>query len=127
MRVSEILAAGGVVVRPPWQTFEEAVEGLVGALASSGQIPETLCKRAVRAVCEREEMSSTTIVEINVRTYVIRDGRPGVWFFSLDVNRLLPAFTARLTYRLPYCWGRASHVVTDEQWTTKVRRRWPTS
>lgn len=65
--------------------------------------------------------------EINVRTYVIRDGRPGVWFFSLDVNRLLPAFTARLTYRLPYCWGRASHVVTDEQWTTKVRRRWPTS
>jgi len=65
--------------------------------------------------------------EINVRTYVIRDGRPGVWFFSLDVNRLLPAFTARLTYHLPYCWGRASHVVTDEQWTTKVRRRWPTS
>lgn len=65
--------------------------------------------------------------EINVRTYVIRNGRPGVWFFSLDVNRFLPALVARVTYRLPYCWGRASHVVTDEQWTTKVRRRWPTS
>lgn len=65
--------------------------------------------------------------EINVRTYVIRDGRPGVWFFSLDVNRFLPAVVARLTYRLPYCWGRASHEVTDESWTTRVRRRWPRS
>ena len=63
--------------------------------------------------------------EINVRTYVIRDGRPGVWFFSLDVNRFLPALVARLTYRLPYCWGRASHEVTESQWTTRVRRRWP--
>ena len=65
--------------------------------------------------------------EINVRTYVIRDGRPGVWFFSLDVNRFLPALVARLTYRLPYCWGRASHGVTESQWTTRVRRRWPRS
>ena len=63
--------------------------------------------------------------EINVRTYVIRDGRPGVWFFSLDVNRFLPALVARLSYRLPYCWGRASHDVTESQWTTRVRRRWP--
>lgn len=63
--------------------------------------------------------------EINVRTYVIHEGRPGVWFFSLDVNRFLPAVVARLTYRLPYCWGRASHVVTDEVWTTRIRRRWP--
>jgi uncharacterized protein YqjF (DUF2071 family) len=63
--------------------------------------------------------------EINVRTYVIRDGRPGVWFFSLDVNRFLPAVVARLTYRLPYCWGSASHEVTDDLWTTRVRRRWP--
>lgn len=63
--------------------------------------------------------------EINVRTYVIRNGRPGVWFFSLDVNRFLPALVARLTYRLPYCWGRASHEVTESQWTTQVRRRWP--
>lgn len=63
--------------------------------------------------------------EINVRTYVIRNGRPGVWFFSLDVNRFLPAVVARLTYRLPYCWGRASHVVSDGVWTTHVKRRWP--
>ena len=65
--------------------------------------------------------------EINVRTYVVREGRPGVWFFSLDVNRFLPALVARLSYRLPYCWGRASHEVTDDVWTTRVQRRWPKS
>ena len=63
--------------------------------------------------------------EVNVRTYVIRDGVPGVWFFSLDVNRLLPALVARVTYRLPYCWGRASHSVNGNRVTTSVDRRWP--
>lgn len=63
--------------------------------------------------------------EINVRTYVTRGGIPGVWFFSLDVNRLLPALVARLSYRLPYCWGSASHVVEGRSLTTRVHRRWP--
>lgn len=63
--------------------------------------------------------------EINVRTYVRRNGVAGVWFFSLDVNRLLPALVARAAYRLPYCWGRASHRVDGRLVTTDVRRRWP--
>ena len=63
--------------------------------------------------------------EVNVRTYVVRDGVPGVWFFSLDVNRLLPAIVARTTYRLPYCWGRASNSLDGDVLTTTVRRRWP--
>ena len=65
--------------------------------------------------------------EINVRTYVTRGGVPGVWFFSLDVSRLLPAVVARLTYRLPYCWGAARHTVTGRTLSTTVRRRWPKS
>lgn len=40
--------------------------------------------------------------EMNVRTYVHRDGVPGVWFFSLDANRLIPVAGARALYRLPY-------------------------
>lgn len=41
--------------------------------------------------------------EINVRTYVHRDGRdPGVWFFSLDASSRLAVDAARLTYKLPY-------------------------
>lgn len=63
--------------------------------------------------------------EINVRTYVRRNGIPGVWFFSLDINRLLPAVVARTTYLLSYCWGSASNTLTDGVLETKVKRRWP--
>ena len=40
--------------------------------------------------------------EINVRTYVTLDGRPGVWFFSLDAESWLAVIGARLGIRLPY-------------------------
>lgn len=63
--------------------------------------------------------------EVNVRTYVRCNGTPGVWFFSLDVNRLLPALVARATYRLPYCWGSASNVVDGDTVHAHVQRRWP--
>lgn len=63
--------------------------------------------------------------EVNVRTYVRRNGIPGVWFFSLDVNRLIPAFVARATYLLPYCWGTASNLRTESTLETEVHRRWP--
>lgn len=43
--------------------------------------------------------------QINVRTYVHRDGVPGLWFFSLDANNRLAVWAARLVYRLP--WHRA--------------------
>jgi uncharacterized protein YqjF (DUF2071 family) len=66
-----------------------------------------------------------SFAEVNVRTYVRAAGRPGVWFFSLDVDRLVPAVVARLTYRLPYCWGRTSHERRGDILTTVVRRRWP--
>ncbi|MCU0497149.1 MAG: DUF2071 domain-containing protein [Anaerolineae bacterium] len=41
-------------------------------------------------------------VELNVRTYVIRDGKPGVWFFSLDANHRLAVEGARIGFSLPY-------------------------
>ena len=40
--------------------------------------------------------------ELNVRTYVTLDGRPGVWFFSLDAASSLAVIGARLGVRLPY-------------------------
>lgn len=64
--------------------------------------------------------------EVNVRTYVHVDGVPGVWFCSLDVDRLAPALVARATYRLPYCWGATSHRRDGDTVVTEVRRRWPT-
>jgi hypothetical protein len=63
--------------------------------------------------------------EVNVRTYVIRNGVPGVWFMSLDINRLLPTLVARVTYRLPYCFGSVQHQRVGDRLSTSVSRRWP--
>jgi uncharacterized protein YqjF (DUF2071 family) len=40
--------------------------------------------------------------ELNVRTYVTLDGRPGVYFFSLDAASSLAVRIARAFYHLPY-------------------------
>lgn len=40
--------------------------------------------------------------EINVRTYVVRDGKPGVYFFSMDVTNPLAVQLARGVFHLPY-------------------------
>ena len=40
--------------------------------------------------------------ELNVRTYVTLDGRPGIWFFSLDCESSLAVLGARMGVRLPY-------------------------
>ena len=42
-------------------------------------------------------------LELNVRTYVHdREGRPGVWFYSLDCNQPLAVTIARRFFHLPY-------------------------
>ena len=44
--------------------------------------------------------------ELNVRTYVTLDDKPGIWFFSLDASSELAARAARRLYRLPYFSAR---------------------
>lgn len=52
--------------------------------------------------------------ELNLRTYVHREGRdPGVWFFSLDAASRLAVAGARLGYDLPYFYARISMEVSD--------------
>jgi uncharacterized protein YqjF (DUF2071 family) len=63
--------------------------------------------------------------EVNVRTYVRAGMRRGVWFLSLDVDRLLPAVVARAAYHLPYCAGRADHLRNSDLVVSRVERRWP--
>jgi len=46
--------------------------------------------------------------EINVRTYVTRDGVPSVYFFSLDAQGLASVVGARLFHHLPYYYARIS-------------------
>lgn len=44
--------------------------------------------------------------ELNLRTYVVKDGKPGVWFFSLDADQRLAVWAARRFFHLPYFKAR---------------------
>lgn len=53
--------------------------------------------------------------ELNVRTYVTIDGKPGIWFFSLDAASRLAVRGARLTFNLPYYDAQMSIRTNDNQ------------
>ena len=44
----------------------------------------------------------SAFLELNVRTYVTADDRPGVWFFSLDAASRAAVRAARWLFHLPY-------------------------
>jgi uncharacterized protein YqjF (DUF2071 family) len=53
-------------------------------------------------------------LELNVRTYVHDEqGRPGVWFYSLDCDQPLAVWTARTFFHLPYQHARMQAPMTD--------------
>ena len=53
--------------------------------------------------------------EINLRTYVTAEGRPGIWFFSLDANSRVAVRLARATFDLPYFDAEMSCHASDDQ------------
>jgi uncharacterized protein YqjF (DUF2071 family) len=61
--------------------------------------------------------------ELNVRTYVTLDGKPGVFFFSLDAANPLAVAAAR-TLHLPYYYARMS-VRRRGDWVDYASRRLP--
>lgn len=46
--------------------------------------------------------------ELNLRLYVERNGKPGVWFLSLDATNRLAVWAARRFFHLPYFHARIS-------------------
>jgi uncharacterized protein YqjF (DUF2071 family) len=52
--------------------------------------------------------------ELNVRTYVVADGKPGVWFFSLDAGNPIAVALARCWFHLPYFRARMKCESTEE-------------
>jgi len=48
----------------------------------------------------------SAFAELNIRTYVVRDGKPGVWFLSLDASNALAVWAARRLFHLPYFHAR---------------------
>jgi len=72
-----------------------------GEKAYVGVIPFRMTD--VRASFLPEIPGVTNFLELNVRTYVHdRDGRPGVWFYSLDLNHGLGVLLAKTFFSLPY-------------------------
>ena len=50
----------------------------------------------------------SAFAELNVRTYVTIDDKPGVWFFSLDAANRIAVWAARRTFHLPYYYASMS-------------------
>lgn len=55
----------------------------------------------------------TAFPELNVRTYTTIDGKPGIWFLSLDAASRLAVAGARRAYRLPYFKARMERHDSD--------------
>ena len=64
--------------------------------------------------------------ETNVRTYArAPDGTTGIWFLSLDADRLPAVLAARASYGLPYFWSSMSVRRDGSELTYRARRVWP--
>ena len=65
-----------------------------------GIVPFVISNLRPRGVLPVPRLS--TFPELNVRTVVVHDDRPGVWFFSLDAASTLMVEGAKRFYKLPY-------------------------
>lgn len=61
--------------------------------------------------------------ELNLRTYVEVDGKPGVWFFSLDAQSWPIVWSGRLRFHLPYHYASIQFVETNGGFALTSRRR----
>src|SRR3954470_23561494 len=67
--------------------------------------------------------TASTFPELNVRTYVTVDGKPGVYFFSLDAASRLAVYGARIGFGLNYFHAKMSAQVSDRDQVKYESRR----
>lgn len=60
--------------------------------------------------------------ELNVRTYVTLDGKPGVWFFSLDATNRVAVRVARYGFHLAYKDAKMS-IAENDGWYEYTSQR----
>jgi uncharacterized protein len=105
-----------------WRVDADALRKLVGRSveldlhegeAWLGITPFLLASFRLRGVPPVPRLS--TFPELNVRTYVTRDGKPGIWFFSLDAASTLAVEGAKRLYRLPYNRARMTYRRSDDR------------
>lgn len=77
----------------------------------------------IRARCLPAIPCLTGFPELNLRTYVVADGKPGVWFFSLDATSRVAVRCARRFYHLPYRDARITCSATRDGWIDYRCRR----
>jgi uncharacterized protein YqjF (DUF2071 family) len=68
---------------------------------------------------------SLDFLELNVRTYVSAEDKPGVWFFSLDAASLLAVIGARVGFHLPYFWADMAMKASESRVEYSSQRRHP--
>jgi uncharacterized protein YqjF (DUF2071 family) len=104
-----------------WRVPEEALRQVVPAQlpidtydgdAWLGITPFCVSGLRLRGTAPAPGLSS--FPELNVRTYVSVEGKPGIYFLSLDADSAAAVRGARLTYRLPYFHSRIQ-VERDEE------------
>lgn len=64
----------------------------------------------------------SAFAELNVRTYVIKDGKPGVWFFSLEAANPIAVSIARKFFKLPYFNAKMSCINNHELFSYRSYR-----
>lgn len=105
-----------------WPVAPEALRALVpaqlpldthGGLAWIGVVPFHMSGVRPRWLPPLPALSR--FPEMNVRTYVVLDDKPGVYFFSLDAANLPAVWAARAFYHLPYFHARMSASVSGDQ------------
>lgn len=67
----------------------------------------------------------STFPELNVRTYVTRDGKPGIWFFSLDARSAVAVAGGRHLFHLPYVRAEMTIDQRGDETIFRSRRRDP--
>ncbi len=95
-----------------------------GGEAWLGITPFRITRSRARGMLPVPYLSS--FLELNVRTYVRAEDKPGIWFFSLDTESELAVRAARTLYRLPYFRARMSaRVAADGVHYASARRDSP--
>tara|TARA_B100000767_G_scaffold202423_1_gene189312 strand:+ start:270 stop:1004 length:735 start_codon:yes stop_codon:yes gene_type:complete len=64
----------------------------------------------------------STFPEFNVRTYVTKNGKPGVLFLTLEAQSRVTCWYAPLSYGLPYRYAKCQLDITPEKYSWKSKR-----
>jgi uncharacterized protein YqjF (DUF2071 family) len=64
----------------------------------------------------------SSLVEANLRTYVLRDDQPGIYFFSIHADNLAALTLARVLTPLPYRWASIEYEADRSGCRCRLRR-----